>query len=636
MSRKPKNHRGRAQENNRPQRDIAPSREKARPRNPYLVPAVCGLLLLAVLLVFSQTAEFTFVNYDDNTYVYENPHVSAGLTADNAAWAFTHSHSDNWHPLTWLSHMMDCQFFGLAPRGHHLTNVALHAAAVVLLFLVLLRMTDRLWPSVFVAVVFAIHPLRVESVAWVAERKDVLSGLFFMLTLWTYSKYAERPTSWGRYIAVIVCFALGLMAKPMLVTVPFVLLLLDYWPLGRMKPPPTDYLQRLVIEKTPLIVMAIASCEVTLMAQAGAMQPLGAIPLPSRIANALVSYATYLIQFIFPVNLAAFYPHPGATLPVWEVGAALLLLLGVTLAALTMRRKYPYLFVGWLWYLGMLTPVIGLVQVGNQATADRYTYLTQIGLCVALAWGVSSAAAAWPNYRRLVPVAASLIIAVLMVCAWRQTGYWRDSESLWTRALDCTSNNALAHNNLGKDLAERKKMDDAVIQFKKAVDICPDYALAHSNLGGVLASQGQLNDAIGHYRTALAIRPDFASAHNNLGAALARQGKADDAAAEYRKAVESDPDCPEANNNLGSILMKQNRIDAAIACFQKALDANPSYPEAHSNLGAALAKQRQFDKALRHLEEAVRLAPGYAAARQNLKIVRLMKEKAERHVPKSK
>ena len=376
--------------------DTHPSTLSFWKRNTYTVAAVCGFLLLAVALVFGQTVRHDFVNYDDNAYVYENPQVAGGLTAHGIAWAFTSFHVSNWHPLTWLSHMLDCQFYGLHAGGHHLTNVLLHAATAILLFLVLRRMTGDLWPSAFVAAVFAIHPLRAESVAWVAERKDVLSGLFFMLTLGAYAGYARRPFSLGRYLTVVLLFALGLMAKPMLVTLPFVLLLLDYWPLGRIGPhrrTGISSFRRVVVEKIPLLALTAASCVATVIAQGTAVIAIDVIPLPSRIANALVSYVAYMGQLFYPAGLAVLYPHPEGGLPIWKVAASSLVLAGISAAALVWRRRFPYLFVGWFWYVGMLVPVIGLVQVGLHAMADRYTYLPQIGLCIAVTWGVAQLAA---------------------------------------------------------------------------------------------------------------------------------------------------------------------------------------------------------------------------------------------------
>ena len=434
--------------------------------------AVCCLLALAVAAVFAQTVRHEFINFDDNVYVYDNPPIADGVTAGAIAWSFTSFHASNWHPLTWLSHALDCQLYGPhRPGWHHLTNVVLHAAVAIALFLVLWQMTGNLWPSAFVAAVFAVHPLRVESVAWVAERKDLLSGLFFMLTLGAYLRYVRHPFSWGRYLSVIAVFALGLMAKPMLVTLPFVLLLLDYWPLGRFSLrggadilvcqgdggdsgrqeylPHRPALRRLIVEKIPLLALAAASCVVTSLAQHSAIIPIDFAPVSSRIANALFSYVAYVGQFFYPSGLALFYPYPSAGIPLWKVVGAVAVLVGISAAAVLARRRLPYLFVGWFWYVGMLVPVIGLMQVGLQAMADRYTYLPQIGLCIAVTWGAANVAVRWPYRRWVYGVASLSLVAGLMAGAWRQTSYWNNSKTLWTRTLACTTGNVFAHNNLG-------------------------------------------------------------------------------------------------------------------------------------------------------------------------------------------
>ncbi len=399
----------------------------------YPAPTICSLLLLAVGLVFGQTVGYDFVNFDDGLYVYENPQISGGLSAQGIGWVFTHTHGANWHPLTGLSHMVDCQFYGLHAGGHHSTNVLLHAATAILLFLVLRRMTGDVWPSALVAALFAVHPLRVESVAWISERKDVLSGLLFVLTLGAYVRYARGPFSLGRYLLVAALLTLGLMAKPMLVTLPLVLLLLDYWPLGRMTAVGREdipvasggradhffFPKRLLLEKLPLLLLAVVSCLMTLWAQGEASALNAQIPVGSRIANALVSYVAYMGQLFCPVGLAAYYPHPEGDLPVWKVIGALAMLACISVGVLAGWRRYPYLLVGWLWYVGMLIPVIGLVQVGKIAMADRYTYLPQIGLCIALAWGPIDVCRSWPYRRWLCGVTSALVLAVLMGCAWR-------------------------------------------------------------------------------------------------------------------------------------------------------------------------------------------------------------------------
>ncbi len=496
----------------------------------WQVLAVGGLLLLAVGLVFGQTVRHEFVNFDDDWCVYDkNPQVARGLTAPGIVWAFTQNHNANWHPLTWISLMLDCQFYGLNAGGFHLTNVLLHAATAVLLFVVLRAMTGRAWPSALAAALFAVHPLRVESVAWVAERKDVLSGLFFVLTLGAYLGYVRHRFSWGRYLAVMVFFAVGLMAKPMLVTLPFVLLLLDYWPLGRMSDSPFlhrttphgnrgafvrdasfsktelgrfSFPWRLVLEKLPLLALVLVSCVLTVWAQREALASIECLPLWWRIGNTSISYVAYLGQFFYPAGLAVFYPRMGLELAIWKVFAASLVLLGITAAALVCRRRCPYLFVGWLWYLGMMVPVIGLVQVGSQTMADRYTYLPQIGLCIALVWGVADLCRSWAYRHRVCGISSALVLVILLGCAWRQTSFWCDSETLWTHTLACTSQNYAAHNNLGNALANQRRFDEAMAQFQKALEVKPSDAETHNNLGVALAGRGQFDAALNHYRRA--------------------------------------------------------------------------------------------------------------------------------------
>ena len=509
--------------------------------------------------------------------------------------------------------MLDYQLYGLKPGRHHLTNVLLHAAATILLFLVLLRMTRDIWPSAFVAALFAIHPLHVESVAWVSERKDVLSGLFFMLTLVAYVGYASRPFSLLRYLTVIVLFALGLMAKPMLVTLPFVLLLLDYWPLGRFTKPQlpaaASNLRFLVIEKIPLFLLAAASCVVTILSQGKAVQSIDHVPLSWRISNALVSYAAYLEQFFCPVKLAVLYPHPGDTLPAWKIAAALLVLTGISAGVFLYRRKCPYLLVGWLWYLGMLVPVIGLMQVGQQAMADRYAYLTQIGLYVAFAWGIAYVSRSWPHRRWACGIAAGIILAALIACAQQQTSYWRSSETLWERALACTARNHIAENNLGRALVDHGRADESVAHFQNALAIHPNYAEPYCNLGEYYLKKGRLEEAIAQFEKALQVRPDYTEALNILGNALSRQGRVDDAMAQFTNALEINPDYAEARNNLGNVLLQKGRVEDAIAQFNKAIEINPDYAMPYYNLGNTLANRGQVDEAIAHYEKALELDP---------------------------
>ena len=596
---------------------------KSLTNNACTIPAVCGLLLLAIALVFGQTVGHEFVNFDDAQYVYKNPQVAGGFTVRGIAWAFTTTDDNNWHPLTWLSHMLDCQLYGLKAGGHHLTNVLLHAVTAILLFLVLRRMTGNLWPSAFVAVVFAVHPLRAESVAWVAERKDVLSGLFFMLTLWAYIGYARHPFSSVRYLTVVVLFTLGLLAKPMLVTLPFVMLLLDYWPLGRMGLPAAvgksfPFSRRVFVEKLPLLALTVASCAVTFFAQDEAVSPGDIIPMSLRIANALVSYMVYIGNLFYPVGLAVFYTYPESSLPLWKVAASTLTLTCISIAVLVWRCRFPYLFVGWFWYVGMLVPVIGLMQVALHAMADRYTYLPQIGLCIALTWGVAQLIASWRHRRWVCGVASALVVPVLMGCAWRQTSYWRDSETLWTHTLACTSNNYIAHNSLGLVLADHGQIDAAIAHYQKAVEIKPDFAWAHTNLGTALAVRGQVDAATAHFRKAVEIKPDFAEAHTSLGIALAVRGQVDAAIAHFRKALEIKPDFAEAHAGLGNILAVRGQIDEAITHYQKALEIRPDDAAAHYNLSIALEGRGQVDAAIAHYKKALEIRPDFAAARYNL------------------
>ncbi len=452
--------------------------------------AICLGLLVAVAIVFAQALRFDFVNFDDKAYLYQNDYVRKGLSWQGFAWAFGSFYQFNWHPLTWLSHMADYQAYPVWPGGHHLTSVLLHAATVLLLFTVLLRMTGERWPSAGVAALFAIHPLHVESVAWVAERKDVLSGFFFVLTIAAYASYVRRQSR-IRYALVVLCLALGLLAKPMLVTLPFVLLLLDYWPLRRFgndSPAPsaaeivpyTVSFRQAVVEKVPFLILAAASCIVTWLAQRGAIKPLDHFPFMDRVANAISSYGGYLLQSIWPTGLAAQYPYD-SNQPIWKVATSLGLIAAISVAAIVWRRRFPYLLVGWLWFLGMLVPVIGLVQVGDQSRADRYMYLPLIGPALALAWGIADFARTSAR-RRLCGAASAVALAALTVAAWRQADFWHDSEALWTRALSCTSGNWMALNNLGTLCMNTNRTDQAVVYFEAALEVRPNLALRKATL----------------------------------------------------------------------------------------------------------------------------------------------------------
>jgi protein O-mannosyl-transferase len=580
--------------------------------NVYQVVAICGLLLLAVGLVFGQTVHHEFVNLDDRANVCLNPHVNGGVTAEEVKWAFTHRYVACWMPLTWISHMLDCQIYGLNAGGHHLTNVLLHAATSVLLFLVLRQMTGRLWPSAFVAAVFAIHPLRVESVAWVTERKDVLSGLFFVLTLGAYAGYVRHRFSFVRYGVVIVLFALGLMAKPMLVTLPFVLLLLDYWPLGRWTAPNAV---RLVLEKVPLLALTALSCVMTIWAAAEGVNLLDhRFTLSWRVGYALTSYVSYLGMLFNPANLVTPYPRPSLDLPLWKVFGAGLVLVVLTLAALAARRRHPYLPVGWLWYAGMLLPVSGVLQFSAVTMCDRFTYLPQIGLCLALTWGFADALRSRPCRRLACGTVAVSLVAVLAGLAWRHTSFWRDSVTLWNHALARTSRNGMAHQLLGEVSLRLGQIDKGIDQYQAAIAIEPDHAPCHYNLGVALAGVGRLDEAIEHYQTAARLQPNDVMSHYNLGVALASAGRLDEAIERFQQALRLQPTLAEAHNNLGCALYQQRRFDLALSHFREALRLDPKSAEAHLNIGTVWQYYGRLDDAITEYQRALRADPDFSRA----------------------
>src|SRR5215211_2658698 len=568
---------------------------RARSRVIYIL--VCFGLVAITWAVFGQTLTHDFVNFDDNVYVYENPHVIRGLSAEGIIGAFTHTHARNWHPLTTISHMLDCQLFGLNAGGHHLTNVILHTISVLLLFLTLKQMTGAVWQSAFVAVLFAIHPMHVESVAWIAERKDVLSAMFFMLTLAAYARYTRGPSA-PRYLLVALLFAFGLMSKPMLVTLPFVLLLLDYWPLGRIggrKSEVGSQLRSLITEKLPLFALSALSCTATLLTQRQSSNTIDQLPFLWRLNNGFVSYVTYVWQMLGPARLAVFYPHPNDRLPLLEVTAAITLLVGISLLITYLRRTKPYLVTGWFWYLGMLVPVIGLVQVGEQGHADRYTYLPQIGLYIMIACTVGELFLGSTSRARgaLVGVAAALVIISLGVRAFGQVSYWKNSETLWNHTLTVTGENDVAHNNLGFVLLRRGELDKAISEFQAALNIRSRNTETHYSLGAALIE-------------------------NNLGNALARKRLWDEATDHLREAVRLRPDYADAYFNLGSVLFQQGRIDQAIAQWQQALAIRPTDAEAHRSVASALRKEGKLKEAIGEYEQALNVVPEDTVALNNL------------------
>ena len=479
----------------------------------WIVSSICLLLVAITWIVFGQTLHHDFVNYDDHSYVLDRPEIVSGFTLHGIAWVFSHHYVSNWAPLTSVSHMLDCQIFGLKAGGHHFTNVVLHTISVLLLFFLLRKMTGTVWRSAFVAALFAIHPLHVESVAWISERKDVLSGVFFMLTLGAYVNYVRKP-SLVRYVTMSSLFVCGLMAKPMVVTLPFVLLLLDYWPLKRIVD--LRSARRAIVEKVPLFLISVASCAVTALAQTRALSSLENSPLSWRISNAFVSIFIYLRQMFWPAKLAVFYPHPLDQLPLWMVVFSICALVAISLLVVAIGRRYPYVPVGWFWYLGMLMPVLGFVQVGLQGHADRYTYLPQLGISILVTWGIVDLTARWRYRPQLLGVSAAVVIVALVWCARVQAEVWQNTNTLWTHALAVNPRNHLAHAILAEIALEENRVADSIAHFQTALEIYPDNFTAHTKLGLLLLQTGNPSAAIAHWKIALEIEPHDLNTQCNL------------------------------------------------------------------------------------------------------------------------
>jgi tetratricopeptide (TPR) repeat protein len=572
-------------------------------------------LALATVVAFEPVRHNEFVNYDDDEYVAENPDVAGGVSRESVVWAFK-PHVGNWHPLTWLSHMLDCELFGLEPLGHHLTNLLFHIVNTLLLFYVLKRMTGSVLPSGFVAALFALHPVHVESVAWVAERKDVLSGFFWMLTMAAYIRYAERPGI-GRYVPVLLFFGLGLMAKPMLVTLPFVLILLNYWPLDRFR---KFTVYRLIGEMIPLFVLMVASGVNTFRVQqsAGAMGPGLKFPLSIHISNAFTCYLGYILKMVYPVSLAPLYPHPGGSLPIWQAIVSVCVLVIITAVVIYMARRRRYLAVGWLWYLGTLVPVIGLVQVGVQAMADRYTYLPSIGFFIMVAWCADELFARWQYRKVVLGTSVIVVLVVLLMCTRRQVRYWQNDFTLFGHTLAVTENNFIMQNNYGNSLLEDDQFEEAIAYFDEALRINPGYAKALKNKGRALLELGDIDEAIECFTGVLHIRGDWPEVYHNLGLAYAEQDKHELAIKNYNKALQLKPEYPNVLNNLGASLKKQGRIDEAIKRWEKALAFEPDHPNAHFNMGLEKAKRGKYDDAISHFKQALQAKPDWPEVYYNI------------------
>ncbi len=613
-------------------------------KKPLLI--ISLLLTIAAFMAYRQVTHCAFINFDDAEYVTENRHVQDGLTVKGIAWAFTTGYASNWHPLTWISHMVDVQLFGLQPGWHHLTSLLFHLANTVLLFLVLHRMTRALWQSAFVAALFALHPLHVESVAWAAERKDVLSTFFWMLTMGAYVSYVARP-GLRRYLTLLLCFASGLMAKPMLVTLPFVLLLLDYWPLRRLeqkkppeevrkpllgdkenRPPPEKapvqpgghrpLIRPLLTEKIPLFVLALLSSVVTYLVQrhGGTVGSLEAFPPSARIINAFVSYIAYMVKMLWPTSLAVFYPHP-TSWPLWQILGSLALLLAITAIVIRGAKKHPYAAVGWFWYVGTLVPVIGVVQVGSQALADRYTYIPLIGLFIIVAWAIPELLKKWP-YRKEALIASSVLcLLCLSLVTWRQVGYWRSSIALYDHAMEVAPRSSPIHINRGAAYIGLANYTQAIADFDRAIEINPWYEEAYNNRGVAYSNLADYTQAIADFDRAIEINPRYGDAYNNRGLAYNNLGNCTQAIADFDRAIEINPRYGEAYNNRGVAYSNLADYTQAIADFDRAIEINPRYGEAYDNRGEAYDSLGKREHAIDDIRTAARL--GHEGAKNFLK-----------------
>jgi protein O-mannosyl-transferase len=644
--------------------------EMARPRSPVWLLAV--LLTLGTMALYWPATRCDFVNVDDNVELTENVHVQNGLTWKSIQWAFLSPLNLGWQPIQALSHMALYQVFGLNPWGYHLINLLLHALNAALVFALLQQMTGARWRGLWVGAFFAVHPLRVESVAWVVARKDVLSGFFGLLALMAYARYAQGQSLKSKvqslkpeagtedaengmqkpaipntkratrlashactfYFLSLFCFALGLMSKPTLVTWPFVMLLLDYWPLRRNAECGMRHAEpgaggagqgrtlpwtKLVLEKIPFFVLAALESVVTFMVQkgAGTLSAGESLPIGARVGNALVSYGRYLGKLFWPTDMAVLYPHPGY----WPLGKVLLaggVILGLSVLVWMERRRYPYLLMGWLWYCGMLVPVSQVVPTAVQAMADRWTYLPSLGVLILIVWGAHELTRCWRYQVLALSVAGGAAIVLCLALTRHQIGYWRDSEALWRQAVEVTENNYLAHSYLGDALDKKGQTDEAIRQYQEVLRLRPVYPDAHNNLGAVLDQKGRNDEAIRHYQAALRLQPDHAGAHINLGLALSKKGELDEAIRQYQEAIRLKPEEADVHSNLGVALAMKGQLDEAIRQFQEALRLKPDHAEAHYNLGRAFDLKGQTDEAIHQFQGALRLRPDHADAHNNL------------------
>ncbi len=587
-------------------------------------------LVAASLFAYEPIRHNNFVHYDDNTYITENPNVTGGITQDSVIWAFTKLYMANWHPLTWLSHMLDCEIYGLNPVGHHVTSVLIHTASSLLLFWTMRKMTGAIWTSAFVAAVFALHPLHVESVAWAAERKDTLSGLFWMLTMFAYARYAERP-NFTRYSLVLLVFTLGLMSKPMVITLPFVLLLLDWWPLDRLArfknkaTAATARFQkatilRLLIEKVPMLVLTALSGVITIIAQhsGGAVATLEHISLDCRIANAFISYISYIGKTLWPSGLAVPYPNPHKSISDTVSLICISLFVLMTVISVYAGRRRKYIVVGWLWYVGTLVPVLGLIQVGEQGMADRYMYVPMLGLLIIIAWFVKDVVSKRPHWKVIAAVLAVAALSSMAALTRTQVRYWQNDLTLFEHALKITKNNTIAENNYGCAFLAEKRLNEAVLHFNNSLLLNPLYTNARNNLGNAFMLQGKFKEAIECFNSVLQQAGDSAKIHYQLGVAMSEQGQFDDAVKHLAKAIKLDPMYPDAQNRIGAILTVTGKSEEAIGYLKEAVRINPDEMEAYANLGMAYEQLGQYENAIKNWTKALELSPNSIEILNNL------------------
>jgi len=613
---------------------------------------LCAALLVITFAIYWQVGSHPFLNLDDPAYVTENLHVSSGISGTNIAWAFSSVEAANWHPITWLSHMADVQIYGLNPRGHHITNVIIHSISTLLLLLLLVRFTGSLWKSAFVAALFALHPLHVESVAWISERKDVLSAFFGFLALLFYSEYAKKtgagsyssfslqPSAFSLqpssvlYLLTLVSFVLGLMSKPMLVTLPLVMLLFDFWPLDRYRGEElgqgvsqlTARALALIKEKIPFFVCSLISGIITIYAQhkGGAVASFKINSFSARIENANVAYLKYIGKTLWPQDLAILYPMP-LSFPFWQVICSLSFLLLVSILVVRIRGRFPYLPVGWFWFIITLLPVIGIIQVGSQSMADRYSYIPVTGLFIMAAWGVPDLMKGMQYREKILALLATVVIVASIVLTWRQLSYWQSNISLYRHSHQVAPGSFLVHNNLGLNFAKEGNLEAAINEYREAIRLNPGDPDSHGNLGLVLAERGELDAAVRECQVALQLSPNNTKWHYNLGFALDKRGNLEAAIYEYREAIRINPSNSKAHNNLGVALVSKGELDAAILEYQAALQIAPNDTKTRYNLGRAYVKKDNLDAAIREFQITLRIDPNYKEAHNDLGIALVSK-----------